>query len=356
MSTHSLSPMITLLGVSKHFVIEKEGKTTSFTAVQPTDLTVQSGEIYGIIGASGAGKSTLIRCVNLLERPSEGSVVIDGVDLTALSERELITQRRKIGMIFQHFNLLHSRTTFENIALPLELSGTPKAAIASKVGDLLELVGLSDKKEVYPANLSGGQKQRVAIARALASDPKVLLCDEATSALDPATTQSILTLLKKINEELGITILLITHEMDVVKRICDKVAVMDKGVLIEQGKVGEIFANPQTKLAKSFIRSTFHIGLPNSYLSQLKSEPALGLSPVIQFEFTGNSVDMPLFSLASKQFDVDFNILTSQMDYAGDIKFGFTIAELIGEGTSVMQAIEFLTAHRVNIEIIGYVE
>ncbi|MPY08262.1 methionine ABC transporter ATP-binding protein MetN [Moraxella catarrhalis] len=348
--------MITLLGVSKQFVIEKEGKTTSFTAVQPTDLTVQSGEIYGIIGASGAGKSTLIRCVNLLERPSEGSVVIDGVDLTALSERELITQRRKIGMIFQHFNLLHSRTTFENIALPLELSGTPKAAIASKVGDLLELVGLSDKKEVYPANLSGGQKQRVAIARALASDPKVLLCDEATSALDPATTQSILTLLKKINEELGITILLITHEMDVVKRICDKVAVMDKGVLIEQGKVGEIFANPQTKLAKSFIRSTFHIGLPNSYLSQLKSEPALGLSPVIQFEFTGNSVDMPLFSLASKQFDVDFNILTSQMDYAGDIKFGFTIAELIGEGTSVMQAIEFLTAHRVNIEIIGYVE
>lgn len=348
--------MITLSGVSKRFIIEKEGKTTSFTAVQPTDLTVQSGEIYGIIGASGAGKSTLIRCVNLLERPSEGSVVIDDVDLTALSERELIAQRRKIGMIFQHFNLLHSRTAFENIALPLELSGTPKSVIASKVDDLLELVGLSDKKDVHPANLSGGQKQRVAIARALASDPKVLLCDEATSALDPATTQSILTLLKKINEELGITILLITHEMDVVKRICDKVAVMDRGVLIEQGTVAEIFANPQTELAKSFIRSTFHIGLPSSYLSQLKSEPALGLSPVIQFEFTGNSVDMPLFSLASKQFDVDFNILTSQMDYAGDVKFGFTIAELIGEGTSVMQAIEFLTAHRVNIEIIGYVE
>lgn len=348
--------MITLSGVSKRFIIEKEGKTTSFTAVQPTDLIVQSGEIYGIIGASGAGKSTLIRCVNLLERPSEGSVVIDDVDLTALSERELIAQRRKIGMIFQHFNLLHSRTAFENIALPLELSGTPKSVIASKVNDLLELVGLSDKKDVHPANLSGGQKQRVAIARALASDPKVLLCDEATSALDPATTQSILTLLKKINEELGITILLITHEMDVVKRICDKVAVMDRGVLIEQGTVAEIFANPQTELAKSFIRSTFHIGLPSSYLSQLKSEPALGLSPVIQFEFTGNSVDMPLFSLASKQFDVDFNILTSQMDYAGDVKFGFTIAELIGEGTSVMQAIEFLTAHRVNIEIIGYVE
>ncbi|WP_114801174.1 methionine ABC transporter ATP-binding protein MetN [Moraxella canis] len=348
--------MIALSGVSKRFIIEKEGKTTSFTAVQPTDLIVQSGEIYGIIGASGAGKSTLIRCVNLLERPSEGSVVIDDVDLTALSERELIAQRRKIGMIFQHFNLLHSRTAFENIALPLELSGTPKSVIASKVDDLLELVGLSDKKDVHPANLSGGQKQRVAIARALASDPKVLLCDEATSALDPATTQSILTLLKKINEELGITILLITHEMDVVKRICDKVAVMDRGVLIEQGTVAEIFANPQTELAKSFIRSTFHIGLPSSYLSQLKSEPALGLSPVIQFEFTGNSVDMPLFSLASKQFDVDFNILTSQMDYAGDVKFGFTIAELIGEGTSVMQAIEFLTAHRVNIEIIGYVE
>ncbi|WP_446221236.1 methionine ABC transporter ATP-binding protein MetN [Moraxella marmotae] len=355
MSTQSMASMITLSAVSKTFDVEKDGKKSTFTAVQPTDLTVYPKEIYGIIGASGAGKSTLIRCINLLERPSTGKVIIDGVDLTALAERELINQRRKIGMIFQHFNLLHSRTTFDNIALSLELSGTPKAAIAKKVNELLALVGLTDKKDVYPANLSGGQKQRVAIARALASDPKVLLCDEATSALDPATTQSILKLLKQINQTLGITILLITHEMDVVKGICDKVAVMDKGKIIEQGSVSEIFANPQTELAKQFIRSTFHIGLPDSYVQTLSGTPDAGKLPVIKFEFTGNSVDMPLFSQASKQFGVEFNILTSQMDYAGGVKFGFTIAEVIGDADAITQATEFLHAHRVNIEILGYV-
>lgn len=355
MPTQFNTPMISLLGVSKIFVTQKDNKPISFTAVEPTDLTVFSGEIYGVIGASGAGKSTLVRCVNLLERPSTGSVTVDGVDLTSLPEPQLIIQRRKIGMIFQHFNLLHSRTTFENIALPLELSGTPKAIIAQKVADLLKLVGLTDKKNTYPANLSGGQKQRVAIARALACDPKVLLCDEATSALDPATTQSILTLLKQINKELGITILLITHEMDVVKRICDKVAVMDKGRVIEQGTVGEIFANPQTQLAKDFIRSAFDTKLPDTYLKILKSSPSLGSTPVVKFEFTGSSVDMPLFSQATKQFGVEFSILTSQMDYAGGSKFGFTIAELLGEAAAIMQVIEFFTAHRINIEILGYV-
>lgn len=355
MNTRSSTAMIELQNLSKVFRIEKDGKTHDFTAVQPTDLTIDQGEIYGIIGASGAGKSTLIRCVNLLERPTTGRVIIDGTDLTALTEPALNAERRKIGMIFQHFNLLHSRTAFDNVALPLELSGMPKAAIAQKVTELLALVGLSDKKDAYPASLSGGQKQRVAIARALASDPKVLLCDEATSALDPATTQSILKLLKQINQALGITILLITHEMDVVKRICDKVAVMDRGVLIEQGTVSEIFANPQTELAKEFIRSTFHIGLPDSYMSALQSSPAAGLSPVIQFEFTGASVDQPLFSQASKAFGVEFNILTSQMDYAGGVKFGFTIAQMTGDDAAIAQAIDFLQTHRVNIEILGYV-
>lgn len=355
MTSHSTAPaMIQLHQVRKDFQIEKNGKTSVFTAVQPTDLCIEQGEIYGIIGASGAGKSTLIRCVNLLERPSSGKVIIDGVDLTALPEKQLIIERRKIGMIFQHFNLLHSRTTFENIALPLELSGTPKDKITKKVNELLELVGLTERKDSYPANLSGGQKQRVAIARALASDPKVLLCDEATSALDPATTQSILKLLKQINATLGITILLITHEMDVVKRICDKVAVIDKGVLIEQGTVSEIFANPQTDLAKEFIRSTFHIGLPDSYLATLSDDKTAGFA-VIKFEFTGNSVDEPLFSQASKQFGVEFNILTSQMDYAGGVKFGFTIAQLIGDDEACRRASEFLHAHHVNLEVLGYV-
>lgn len=356
MNTHAPSKaMIELHGISKQFTIEKDGKVSTFSAVQPTDLTVYQGEIYGVIGSSGAGKSTLIRCVNLLERPTTGRVIIDGVEISALSEQQLIIERRNIGMIFQHFNLLHSRTAFDNIALPLELSGMSRSAIKTKVDELLALVGLSDKKDTYPANLSGGQKQRVAIARALASNPKVLLCDEATSALDPATTQSILKLLKQINQVLGITILIITHEMDVVKRICDKVAVIDQGVLIEQGTVSEIFANPQTELAKEFIRSTFHIGLPDDYLSSLKSEPLIGTHPLVKFEFTGNSVDMPLFSQATKQFGVEFSLLTSQIDYVGGVKFGFTIAEVIGDMDSRSRAIAYLTDHHVNVEILGYV-
>lgn len=351
----TIAPMIELKGVSKRFLLKKNGQETWFTAVHPTDLAIAQGEIFGIIGASGAGKSTLIRCVNLLERPSEGAVIINGTDLTQLSEKALIQARRGVGMIFQHFNLLHARTTFDNVALPLELANVPKPIITQKVQALLELVGLADKAHTYPASLSGGQKQRVAIARALANDPKVLLCDEATSALDPATTQAILKLLKHINTTLGITILLITHEMDVVKRICDKVAVIDKGTLIEQGTVSEIFANPKSELAKTFIRSTFHIGLPDNYLASLSATPAKNLHPVVRFEFTGNSVDVPLFSQASKKFGVEFNILTSQMDYAGGVKFGFTIAQIIGDDDCVNQAIRYLTDHQVHLETLGYV-
>ncbi|MFL1731991.1 methionine ABC transporter ATP-binding protein MetN [Moraxella oculi] len=351
----TITPMIQLHQVSKVFHTQKDGEMVALTAIKPTDLTVNQGEIFGIIGSSGAGKSTLIRCVNLLETPTTGTVTVDGVELTALSQQKLIIARRSIGMIFQHFNLLHSRTVFDNIALPLELSGKSKTIIKQKVSELTKLVGLSDKHDVYPANLSGGQKQRVAIARALACDPKVLLCDEATSALDPATTQSILTLLKQINKTLGITILLITHEMDVVKRICDKVAIIHDGVLIEQGKVSDIFANPQTDLAKTFINSTFDIGLPDEFLATLKPTATHLTHPVIKYEFTGSSVDSPLFSQASKQFGVEFSILTSQMDYLGGIKFGFTIAEIIGDDTAIIQANEFLAAHGVTLEVLGHV-
>ena len=345
--------MIKLNNITKIFTLPDK----KLTALDNVSLHVPKGQICGVIGASGAGKSTLIRCVNLLERPTHGAVIIDDVDLTQLSDAELVKTRRQIGMIFQHFNLLTSRTVFENVALPLELENKSKAEIQEKTTALLALVGLSDKHNVYPANLSGGQKQRVAIARALASDPKVLLCDEATSALDPATTQSILKLLKEINRTLGITILLITHEMEVVKRICDQVAVIDKGRLIEQGTVSEIFSNPKTELAQEFISSTFHITLPEEYLENLSDTPKHAKSyPIIKFEFTGRSVDAPLLSQASKKFGVELSILTSQIDYAGGVKFGFTIAEVDGDEDAITQAKVYLMENNVRVEVLGYVQ
>ena len=345
--------MIKLNNITKIFTLPDK----KLTALDNVSLHVPKGQICGVIGASGAGKSTLIRCVNLLERPTHGAVIIDDVDLAQLSDAELVKTRRQIGMIFQHFNLLTSRTVFENVALPLELENKSKAEIQEKTTALLALVGLSDKHNVYPANLSGGQKQRVAIARALASDPKVLLCDEATSALDPATTQSILKLLKEINRTLGITILLITHEMEVVKRICDQVAVIDKGRLIEQGTVSEIFSNPKTELAQEFISSTFHITLPEEYLENLSDTPKHAKSyPIIKFEFTGRSVDAPLLSQASKKFGVELSILTSQIDYAGGVKFGFTIAEVEGDEDAITQAKVYLMENNVRVEVLGYVQ
>ncbi|TCP96251.1 D-methionine transport system ATP-binding protein [Cricetibacter osteomyelitidis] len=344
--------MIKLENISKIFNVA--GK--KLTALDNVSLHVPKGQICGVIGASGAGKSTLIRCVNLLERPTFGAIIIDGTDLTQLSDSQLVAERRHIGMIFQHFNLLSSRTVFDNVALPLELENTPKEQINKKVSELLQLVGLSEKANVYPANLSGGQKQRVAIARALAGDPKVLLCDEATSALDPATTQSILKLLKEINRTLDITILLITHEMEVVKRICDRVAVIDKGQLIEQGTVSEIFSSPKTDLAQEFISSTFHINLPDEYIENLSPNPKGENSyPVIKFEFTGRSVDAPLLSLTAKKFGVDLSILASQIEYAGGIKFGYSIAEVVGDEDAITQAKIYLMENNVRIEVLGYV-
>ena len=345
--------MIKLSNITKIFELPSK----KLTALDNVSLNIEKGQICGVIGASGAGKSTLIRCVNLLEKPTSGSVIVDGVKLTGLSDRELVRARRQIGMIFQHFNLLSSRTVFKNVALPLELEGEPKAKIQEKITALLDLVGLSEKRDAYPSNLSGGQKQRVAIARALASDPKVLLCDEATSALDPATTQSILKLLKEINRTLGITILLITHEMEVVKQICDQVAVIDQGRLVEQGTVGEIFANPKTELAQEFIRSTFHISLPDEYLENLTDTPKHSKAyPILKFAFTGRSVDAPLLSQASKKFGVELSILTSQIDYAGGVKFGYTIAEVEGDEDAITQTKVYLMENNVRVEVLGYVQ
>ncbi|MBF4244016.1 D-methionine ABC transporter, ATP-binding protein [Vibrio anguillarum] len=324
-------------------------------ALKEINLHIKQGTIFGVIGSSGAGKSTLIRCVNMLEAPTTGSVVVDGVDLTQLSKSELSQARRNIGMIFQHFNLLSSRTVFDNVALPLELAGIEKNSIEKKVSELLQLVGLTDKRETYPANLSGGQKQRVAIARALASDPKVLLCDEATSALDPATTQSILELLKEINRTLNITILLITHEMDVVKSICHEVAIIGDGELVEKGTVGEIFAHPKTALAHQFIRSTLDLSIPEDYQARLQATRVKGSYPLVRLEFTGATVDAPLMTQIARKFNIDVSILSSDLDYAGGVKFGMMVAELFGNESDDTAALEFLRENNVKVEVLGYV-
>ncbi len=343
--------MIKLSNITKVF---QQGNRT-IQALNDVSLHVPAGQIYGVIGASGAGKSTLIRCVNLLERPTQGSVLVDGQELTKLSEAELTKARRQIGMIFQHFNLLASRTVFGNVALPLELDNTPREEINRRVKELLDLVGLSEKHDSYPANLSGGQKQRVAIARALASNPKVLLCDEATSALDPATTRSILELLKDINRRLGLTILLITHEMDVVKRICDCVAVISNGELIEQDTVSEVFSHPKTPLAQQFIQSTLHLDIPEDYVQRLQAEQSADRVPMLRMEFTGHSVDAPLLSETARRFNVNNNIISAQMDYAGGVKFGIMLTEMHGTPQDTQAAIAWLQEHHVKVEVLGYV-
>ena len=292
-------------------------------AIDGVNLTVSEGTIYGVIGSSGAGKSTLIRCVNLLERPTAGQVLVGGRDLTALEEKALRQARRSIGMIFQHFNLLSSRTVYDNVALPLELAGANRQEIEQAVQPLLEMTGLADKRNSYPAQLSGGQKQRVAIARALASKPQVLLCDEATSALDPQTTRSILALLKDINRRLKITILIITHEMEVVKSICDRVAIMSHGKVIEENDVEQFFLNPRTELAKEFVRSAIHEKPVTEIEARFQAKPSAGARPVVRLTFVGQDVVQPLITRAARQFNTDFNILQADIETVNEKAMGF---------------------------------
>ncbi len=348
---YSHNQMIELKNITKIF--EQKGK--KIPVLNDISLSVPEGKILGVIGESGAGKSTLIRCVNLLERPSSGEVWVNQKNLMDLSGSQLITERRNIGMIFQHFNLLSSRTVYGNIAFPLELNHTPKTEIKKRVTELLELVGLSDKMYNYPATLSGGQKQRVAIARTLASNPKILLSDEATSALDPSTTHSILSLLKDINKQLHITILLITHEMNVAKEICDEIAVINNGKLIEKGGVADIFSNPKTELTQRFIASSLHIEVPAEYKERLVSSPQENKHPLLKLQITGNTVDEPVLSEIARQFQVDSNIISAQMDHAGGIKFGVMLTELAGTHEQEQQAIEYLKSKNIKVTITGYV-
>ncbi|MFT8704273.1 methionine ABC transporter ATP-binding protein [Bifidobacterium aquikefiricola] len=280
------------------------------TAVNHVSLAVDDGSIYGIVGFSGAGKSTLVRVMNLLQRPTEGSVIVNGTDLKALSQRALRKERRNIGMIFQHFNLMESRTIFDNVDFPLKGSGIAKSERRRRIEKLLDLVGILEKKDAYPYQLSGGQKQRVAIARALATDPKILLCDEATSALDPKTTIAVLQLLKEINERLGITIVIITHEMQVVKEICDHVAVMEDGKIIERGEVADIFSNPEQALTQDFIRTASHIDQAETTIL----EHAAG-EPVYELRFSGNRASEPILIDIYKRFGLTANILYANIEY-----------------------------------------
>ena len=336
--------MIELQNVGKIF----KRKDISVEALKNVNLKVHKGDIFGVIGFSGAGKSTLIRLVNSLEEPSTGTVIVADKDLSKLSTKELRDIRKQIGMIFQHFNLLNSKTVFDNVAIPLKLNNTSKEEIEKRVNELLEFVGLGSKAKSYPDELSGGQKQRVGIARALATNPLILLCDEATSALDPQTTESILELLKKINKEYNITILIITHEMNVIRDICNKVAVIEKGEIIEEGSVLEVFGNPKEETTKSFVRTVIKDSIPKSIISSLKKEE--GNNTVLKLGFVGTNTKEALISAIAKRFDVETNILFATVTEIQGTILGNLIVQLRGEEFAIELAYKYLKDRDVVVE------
>ncbi|OAB48177.1 methionine ABC transporter ATP-binding protein [Paenibacillus antarcticus] len=327
------------------------GKGTHITtALNELDLSVEKGEIFGVIGHSGAGKSTLIRCINLLERPTSGEVWVDGVNLTALNTKALQTERRKIGMIFQHFNLLSSATVYDNIAFPLRLIHTSKSSIEKKVNELLALVGLQDHSDKYPAQLSGGQKQRVGIARALASEPEVLLCDEATSALDPQTTDSILKLLLDINKRFNLTIVLITHEMHVIQSICDRVAVIHQGGIVEQGAVTDVFLKPKHVVTRDFIRG-------ESDNSELFKQAMSGDYPlksqVLKITYLGGKTYESILSKTVRETGVDFAILQGTISTIKDTPYGQLVVRFEGDPEDIVVTKDRLIQQGLEVEVMG---
>lgn len=318
-------------------------------ALSGLSLSIRKGEVFGVIGHSGAGKSTLIRCINLLERPTQGEVWVDGVELTALSQGQLQEQRRKIGMIFQHFNLLSSATVYDNIAFPLRLAGATRAQIDGKVKELLALVGLEEHRSKYPAQLSGGQKQRVGIARALASDPDVLLCDEATSALDPQTTDSILRLLLDINRKFHLTIVLITHEMHVIQSVCDRVAVIHGGGIVEQGEVAQVFLKPQHEVTKEFIRSETQSDGP---LRQALDAVNDGSNKAVKITFLGQKTYESTLSQVVQGTGVQFAILHGTISTIKDVPYGQLIVRFEGPSAAVEATLTELSAQGLDVEVI----
>ncbi|MBU8906478.1 methionine ABC transporter ATP-binding protein [Desertibacillus haloalkaliphilus] len=330
-----------------NLVKEYKSKKGTVRGVDNVSLDINHGNIFGIVGYSGAGKSSLLRCLNLMEKPTSGAVKINGVNLVELNNKQLRDARQKIGMIFQHFHLTSSKTVFDNIAFALKAAKKSKADIEKRVDELLEMVGLADKKNYYPSQLSGGQKQRVGIARALANDPKVLLCDEATSALDPSTTKSILNLLKKINQELGLTIVLITHEMEVVKEICDQIAVMQNGQVIETGPVYDIFANPKENLTQDFIQSVLQFELPQHLTDNCNGT-------IIKLQFQGAIAEESVVSDVLQKFQVKGNILHGKIEYIKEKPLGIFVMELRGDGKEIEDLLSYLRNRTQGVEVIKY--
>lgn len=336
--------MIELQNIQKIF--NRKGSVVE--ALKGVNLTVEKGDIFGVIGFSGAGKSTLIRMVNYLEQPTSGEVIVNNKNLGELTNKELREVRKQIGMIFQHFNLLESKTVFENVAIPLVLNHKPKKEIEIRVNELLEFVGLENKAKSYTYELSGGQKQRIGIARALATNPLILLCDEATSALDPQTTESILQLLKKINKEYNITILIITHEMNVIREVCNKVAVMEKGKIIEQGDLLDVFGNPKEQTTKNFVRTVVHDEIPKVILDEINNEDEN--SKVLKLKFIGENSKKAILAEACNEFNVQPNILFANVtELQGNI-LGHLIVELKGEKENIEKAHKFMEEKNVGIE------
>ena len=313
-------------------------------ALEDINLNIEQGEIFGIIGLSGAGKSTLVRCMNLLERPDKGQVIVDGQDITVLSERQLRLVRRNITMIFQSFNLLMQRTCLQNVCFPMELCGIPRAKAKKRTLELLELVGLAGKANSYPAQLSGGQKQRVAIARALATDPKVLLCDEATSALDPTTTASLLSLLKDLNRKLGVTVVVITHQMSVIEEICSRVAILDGGVVAEQGPVQEIFTNPSTDAARRLV-----------YPGGVRVEQVPPSARALRISFNGGTVYQPLIASLAIDCGVKVNILGADTRNINGLAFGTMLLSLPEDPNEAARALSYIRSQpNISVEEVDY--
>lgn len=332
--------MIEIKDVSKVYRVKKK----EVVGVDNVNLTINDGEIFGIVGYSGAGKSSLLRCINLLEQPTGGEILVDGQNLMTLSGKELRQARLKIGMIFQHFHLIDQKTVGENIAFSLKAANVAKEKRDARIKELLAMVGLSDKQDVFPGQLSGGQKQRVGIARALANEPTILLCDEATSALDPTTTTAILKLLKKINRELGITIVLITHEMEVVKDICDRMAIMQNGRVVEHGSVYDIFANPANPLTQEFIGSVVSFDIPQEIMKTFNGT-------IVKVLFKGDTAGQGIISDMLQQFEVRGNFLHGTIEYIQERPLGIFIMELIGDGQDINRAITYMESRGVTVEV-----
>ncbi|WP_108670639.1 methionine ABC transporter ATP-binding protein [Peribacillus acanthi] len=340
--------MITLSKVTKIF---KSGfASQDIKAVDDINLTIHTGEIFGIIGYSGAGKSTLIRMLNGLEIPSEGSVVVAEKEVSKIRGSGLRKARQEIGMIFQHFNLLWSRTVRENIAFPLEIAGVPKAKRQKRVDELIQLVGLEGRENAYPSQLSGGQKQRVGIARALANNPKVLLCDEATSALDPQTTDSILDLLVDINKTLGLTIVLITHEMHVIRKICHRVAVMETGKIVEMGDVLEVFQNPKQPITKRFVQQVTEPEETKDTVDHLLERYPEG--KLLQLSFVGDEAEEPLISKLIRNFELDVNIVQGKITQTQKGSYGTLFIHVDGRNDEVLKALDYIREQKVSVEVI----